>query len=334
MWLALAVGALACGKKDGTTQTGSGSTTPGPGSDTRTAEPSAPPPPPTVKTGKGDCKTDYAPKPKLDPNPMCKITGGTFELANGTSNLTVKLSPYFIDQFEVTNAQVAYYLDATKAEACSGAKEGKAPCFKVGSGSESDVKNGIVVLKRPDGSYGVVPGFETLPYDDVSRQGAKEYCAWVGKALPTNAQWEFAARHDPATNKDYLYPWGDQFDGMRARCLREYCPKAPGSQSDPSDTKPAPVGSYDGSGDLGDGRSPWGVFDMAGNVSEVVADCWNSYEPCSGGVCTDPAPAPPFPDGRCEEVARGGGLNADKQLMTTYQGRAIGAGFRCARPGG
>jgi iron(II)-dependent oxidoreductase len=330
MWLALALGLLACGSKDGKTQTGSGSTTPG--SAATTKEPTTPPPPPTIKTGKGDCKTDHAPTPKLDPNPMCKIDGGTIELVSGTNKMTVKLSPYFIDQFEVTNAQVAHYLNATKAEDCAGAKQGTEPCFRIGAGTEADVGNARFVMKRPDGSYGVVPGFEKLPYNDVTRQGATEYCAWAGKTLPTEPQWEFAARHDPATNKTYVYPWGDQFDGKRARCIRDICPLTPGSDPKLADNRPAPVGSFDGTGEYGDGRSPWGVFDMAGNVAEVVADCLASYKACDGGACTDPPPHPTRENGTCEEIARGGGINGERQLMASERGRVIGAGFRCAKP--
>jgi formylglycine-generating enzyme required for sulfatase activity len=324
-WLVLPLVLCACGKKDGKTHDGSGSAP--------VAVPSTPPPPPTIKSGKGDCKTDYAPRPQLDPNPMCKVDGGTIELVDFKDKMTVKLSPYFIDQFEVTNAQVAYYLNATKAEDCSGPKTGKHPCFGLGDGtSGTDVANARFVAKDKDGKYIVAAGFERLPFNNVSRQGAMEYCAWAGKVLPTESQWEFAARHDSATNKDYLYPWGDQFDGKRARCIRDFCPVAvpKDANNQPADNRPAPVGTFDGTGEAGDGRSPWGVFDMAGNVAEVVADCGATYKPCNGGVCNDPPPQPPS-GGTCEEVARGGGINGERQLQATDRGRVIGAGFRCAR---
>ncbi|MEO8842639.1 MAG: hypothetical protein ABI704_13780, partial [Kofleriaceae bacterium] len=77
-------------------------------------DPTEPPPPPVVKPGgKGDCKTDYAPSPKRDPSPMCKIDGGTFTMGDDNERMAAKVSPYYIDQFEVTAAQVAYYLNAT-----------------------------------------------------------------------------------------------------------------------------------------------------------------------------------------------------------------------------
>ena len=113
-WLALAV--LACGSKEGKPQLGSGSA-PVPTPDAAPVK-LPPPPPPTVKTGKGDCKIEYAPKPDRDPNPMCKIDGGTFDFGDPPHAIAVKLSPYFIDQFEVTNEQVAYYLEVTKVDDC------------------------------------------------------------------------------------------------------------------------------------------------------------------------------------------------------------------------
>jgi formylglycine-generating enzyme required for sulfatase activity len=89
-------------------------------------DPKAPPPPPTVvKQTKGDCKTDYAPRPARDPNPMCKVEGGTFVMGDDkdeSPNLkpahAVKVAPFYIDEFEVTVAQVAFYLNTVKNNDC------------------------------------------------------------------------------------------------------------------------------------------------------------------------------------------------------------------------
>src|SRR3990170_6696392 len=92
-----------------------------------TAEPKVPPPPPTVKpAGKGDCRTEYAPRPKRDPNPMCRVRGGNFQMGSpeGESDpdehpqhpVTVK--DFYLDQFEVTWAQVAHFLNARGGNAC------------------------------------------------------------------------------------------------------------------------------------------------------------------------------------------------------------------------
>lgn len=330
LWIVVAL--AACGKKSDT-NAGAGSGGAVQNGPAGADEPKTPPPPPTIKQGKGDCKTEYAPRPTRDPNPMCKVDGGTLEMVDFKDKMTVKLSPYLIDQFEVTNAQVAHYLNATKAENCSAPNTERDPCFRLGRGDDnSDIRNGRFIHKRPDGTYSVIAGFERVAFNRASRQGAMEYCAWAGKALPTEPQWEFAARRDPATNQDYLYPWGNEFDGRRARCVTELCPLTPGDENDQSrSNRPAPVGSFDGTGEFGDGRSPWGLFDMAGNVDEVVADCGYAYKACNGGSCVDPPPHPPL-EGRCEVITRGGGIQAERQLRTVNRGSPMGAGFRCAKP--
>lgn len=326
LWIALLL--LGCGKSKGTApQTnGSGSAvTPTVSDAARPAidddEPKAPPPPPTTRPGsKGDCKTEYAPKPNRDPNPMCKIDGGTLEMVDGTDKMTVKLSPYYIDQFEVTNAQVAHYLNSAHSP-CLNDPSVK-HCFHVDDGSESAIANARFVVRKPDGTFGVVPGYESRPFDDATKDAAAEYCAWVGKQLPTEPQWEFAARHDPASGKDFIYPWGDDFVGTLARCIEENCPNLGGAKAT---NQPAPVGSYP------EGQSPWGVFDMAGNVREHVADCSYAYRPCASGPCIDPPPHGPR-NGRCEDLLRGGGAEGSRQLRAINRGYTMPTGgIRCAR---
>lgn len=331
LWIAVVL--IGCGKKADAPKKQDGSGAAGSQVGANAGEPTTPPPPPTIKPGKGDCKTDYAPRPKRDPNPMCKIAGGTIHMVDFKDETTVQLSPYFLDQFEVTNAQVAHYLNATKADTCVEPSTTKTPCLRIGTGSDADQANAVLVAKKPDGTYAAVPGAEQLPFNQASRQGALDYCAWAGKTLPTEPQWELAARRDPETGQDLVYPWGDTFDGTRARCSTDVCPKAPPRDPEvsPADNRPAPVGLYDGTNGFGDGRSPWGVFDMAGNVDEIVADCRTAYTPCPGGTCVDPAPASARAS-RCEPIARGGGLGGERQLQTTTRGRPGMAGFRCARP--
>jgi formylglycine-generating enzyme required for sulfatase activity len=257
---------------------------------------------------------------------MCKIDGGTLEMVDGTDKMTVKLSPYYIDQFEVTNAQIAHYLNATRALKCRDASVA-APCFQAETDEALARNHSRFIVQKPDGSFTTVSGFETVPYDGATRQGAAEYCAWVGKSLPTEPQWEFAARHDPKSGKDFLYPWGDTFDGKRARCAREHCPEAPGLGPDEiNQSRPAPVGSYAA------GQSPWGLFDVAGNTDEHVADCLYAYRACNGGACVDPAPHGPE-RGKCETVTRGGHTQGPRQLATSNRQQSDPdkrAGIRCA----
>lgn len=104
------------------------------------------------------------------------------------------------------------------------------------------------------------------------------YCAWVGKQVPTSAQWEYAAGHDPETGRDLAYPWGDQWLPRRAACQADGCtPKQPRLDGD------LPVGSFDGTRGNGDASSPWGVHDMAGGASELVFDCDDPNTTCMPG---------------------------------------------------
>ncbi|MEO7730902.1 MAG: SUMF1/EgtB/PvdO family nonheme iron enzyme [Kofleriaceae bacterium] len=316
-WLGVALAVVACGKhSDGDRkQGGSGSAV----SERDKGEPKVAAPPPLVKgSDKGDCKTTYAPRPTRDPNAMCKVAGGTFAMGEQGSGRTVKLSPYYVDQFEVTNAQVLHYLRATGADdSCpQGITTMQQSCFLVSNSSP--------IRKQSDGSYALKAGTEHHPFNLASVDGARQYCAWAGKSLPTEPQWEFAARHDPAANRDLLYPWGDVFDGTRANCFQNDCPGQPQEVID--------IGTYDGAHGHGNGRSPWGLYEMAGNAAEFVADCVSEPVPCQG-PCVDPPPATAKAGQECGYVTRGGGVDPRDALLTSARDKGMShGGFRCARP--
>ena len=296
-------------------------------------EPTVPPPPPTVKaSSKGDCKVEYAPRPKRDPNPVCKIAGGTFKMgsadpkaaANEKPVRNVTLSPYFIDQFEVTNAQVAHFLNAVGNQ-CESGRHGV--CFIT-----SNTMHGAPLIED-HGKFRLLPGFETQPVATATAQGAERYCAWVGKRLPTEAEWEFAARHDPKTNKDYRWPWGDKFMPKRAACDEPVCKD--GFEyvfKKESTSDQAPVGTFDGTHGFGDGSSPWGVHDMAGNVSEIMADVADvsesPYLDC--GSCIDPLMLKI--GNYAFHVTRGSSGTVTYDAGSTARGGGTGVieGFRCA----
>ena len=138
----------------------------------------------------------------------------------------VRLPTYFIDRYEVTNAAYQKYLDATQA--------------------------------RPPRTWtnGVLPpGRERYPVTDINWYEADAYCRWAKKRLPTEAEWEKAARGVDARE----YPWGNEWDGKKA------------NTGEAGVGGIAPVGSFPG------GRSPYGVEDMAGNVWEWPADWYQPY---------------------------------------------------------
>ncbi|MCD6552686.1 MAG: formylglycine-generating enzyme family protein [Chloroflexi bacterium] len=195
----------------------------------------------------------------------------------------VDLPAFEIDLFEVTNAQFAAFVEAT--------------------GYQTDAEKGGEAGWR--GFY--TEGKDNHPVVKVSWNDAVAYCKWVGKRLPTEAEWEKAARGTDGR----IYPWGNEWDPAR---LNSY-------QSGYRGT--TPVGSF------ADGVSPYGVFDMAGNVWEWTAD-W--YLPYPGSNYQDPY------FGKENKVTRGGGwFEEPPQVRTSNRNctSPIAAnddlGFRCAR---
>lgn len=156
----------------------------------------------------------------------------------------------------------------------------------------------------------------------VTWHQAVVYCEWAQARLPSEAEWEYAARGADESR----YPWGDQFDGT----LLNYCdvncslPKRDETFDDGFATT-APVGSYPG------GASWIGALDMAGNVWEIVAD-WNG--PYSPEKQTNPL----GPESGGRRVARGGSWHASpdhvRSTLRTHMGPddfIDHAGFRCVQ---
>ena len=137
---------------------------------------------------------------------------------------TVYLDAFWIDQTEVTNAQ---YEVCVESGTCRAATE-----CSLGEPTYAD------------------PSKTDHPVVCVSWQDAVDYCGWAGKRLPTEAEWEKAARGTDGR----IYPWGNEWDPDRATTQER------GSRG----TKP--VGSYP------TGASPYGALDMVGNAWEWVAD--------------------------------------------------------------
>jgi formylglycine-generating enzyme required for sulfatase activity len=157
-----------------------------------------------------------------------------------TPQHTVYLDAFWIDQTEVTNRQYAL---CVSANACPAPTE---------TGSSSS-----------DAYYADLL-FSNYPVIYVSWEDARAYCLWVGRRLPTEAEWEKAARGPDG----WIYPWGNESgSGSLANLCDSQCTETD-QESDIDDgyADTAPVGSYP------DGASFYGTWDMAGNVWEWVAD--------------------------------------------------------------
>ena len=194
---------------------------------------------------------------------------------------TVTLDAYWIDRTVVNNAQ---YRRCLEAGAC----------------------------REPTGWGDDRYNADNQPAVGLSWDDAVAYCAWAGARLPTEAQWEKAARGTDGR----LYPWG----GAPPTCDLANYKGCVG--------RPAPVGSYPA------GASPYGALDMAGNVWEWAAD-W--YE--SGYYIRAPVENPPGPGSGAWRVLRGGAwYDEPGRLRTAGRGwyeprpQSINVGFRCAVP--
>jgi len=156
---------------------------------------------------------------------------------------TVALDGFWIDRTEVTNGQYQRCADAGHC----------LPPVETGSYTR-------------EWYYGN-PAYDDYPVVWVTQAQAADYCAWAGGLLPTEAEWEYAARGPEGR----LFPWGDEFDGTRLNYCDASC--ATGIKDETVNdgyAETAPVGSFPS------GISWCGALDMAGNVREWVAD-WFAY---------------------------------------------------------
>jgi formylglycine-generating enzyme required for sulfatase activity len=216
----------------------------------------------------------------------------------------VALDGFWIDRTEVTNAQFAAFLN----------EEGNQ---EEGDVTWLDLESDRCLIERADGEFRPKGGYADHPVIEVSWYGAAAYCKWAGVQLPTEAQWEYAARGpEPALSGvegGRVFPWGDEVDGTRLNYCDANCERDHADESfDDGYARTAPVGSYP------DGASWAGALDLAGNVWEWGADWYGDYP---SGRQENPS-GPSTGDYR---VVRGGGWN-----ISWYSVRAADRGY--ARP--
>ncbi|MCJ7622410.1 MAG: formylglycine-generating enzyme family protein, partial [Anaerolineaceae bacterium] len=241
-----------------------------------------------------------------DDMPVLYVPGGTFQMGSsendpdaGTDEFpqhTVTRDSFWIDQTEVTNAQ--YNL-----------------CVDFG------------VCRKSHYAGNAAYNEDDHPIVGIAWQDAVDYCTWAGGRLPTESEWEYAAKGEDG----FIYPWGNVFDGNLVNSCDENCSESWADESiDDGYKENAPAGSFPG------GASWVGALDMAGNVWEWTWDWCEAYS-------SDPQINPGGPDnGSCKIIRCGAWASPPAGIRTTY--RIIGSaeiapgirhpniGFRCIVP--
>jgi serine/threonine-protein kinase len=281
-------------------------------------------PTPTPTMGLGIGSTKVSPK---DGMILVYIPAGKFLMgsdnnddtaaADGKPQHTVSLDAFWIDQIEITNAMFAQFVQATSYKT-DAEKDGWA---YISSGGSWPKTNGAD-WRHPNGPESNLNGLENYPVVLVSWNDAQAYCTWAERRLPTEAEWEYAARGGLDGKP---YPWGDTFYGAAANFCDANCVMDWKSTNDNDGyTNTSPVGNYAPNG--------YRLYDMAGNVNEWVKDWYDkSY------YSSSPAENPQGPTSGESRVLRGGswivsayGLRVFSRGSDAPSNRNDLNGFRCS----
>jgi len=232
----------------------------------------------------------------------------------------VRLDAFWIDRTEVTVAKFRAFAQATGYQTLA-ETEGWGTTWVASSSALGNVDGAN--WRHPEG-----PGSTTVdgqPVVQLNYTDAQAYCAWVGGRVPTEAEWEKAARGPGGE----IYPWGNAWDGSRLNYCDALCPVSPrDSAYDDGSGGLAPVGSYP------DGASPYGALDMMGNAWEWVQDWYDtdyygqsSYENPTGTSARE------------NRLLRGGAWSTvGQKTRCAFRGRvkpnyrSSGSGVRCVVP--
>jgi formylglycine-generating enzyme required for sulfatase activity len=234
----------------------------------------------------------------------------------------VALYAFYLDVYEVTNKLYEKFVKATGYQTTA-EKEGKAKAWVEGEGLQ--VVKGANWRQPEGGETSTVPNRMDHPVVSVSWKDADAYCRWADKRLPTEAEWEYAARAGTQTRSW----WGN--GSPSARRLGNFADESARrlvggiiAGYDDGFIRTAPVGSFE--------RNPWGLYDMMGNVGEWTDDWYG------GGYARVPERNPKGPQSGQFKVIRGGSWangrlrirSANRDWDTpTYRYDSIG--FRCAQ---
>lgn len=242
------------------------------------------------------------------PADAVRIEGGTFRIGDdgGPDDErpahAVELASFAIGRLPVTNAEFAAFLNA------------------IGTRNERgenlfDADDGDARIHKTGGRFVADAGFENHPVVEASWPGARDYCRWRGGRLPTEAEWERAARGVHGRP----FPWGiAEPNATRARFAASW-------------NATAPVGIH------AKGATPEGVLDMAGNVHQWTSSLYKPYPYRADDGREDPI-------AKGERVTRGGAHDSPaRELRSAWRGKGVSRapqaghhniGFRCAWPAG
>jgi formylglycine-generating enzyme required for sulfatase activity len=272
---------------------------------------------------------------KACPAGMLLIPGGEYFMGSEEKDALdtekpphrVKLTAYCIDELEMT---VAQYKECSDRGACR--RAGKENVWPGINDVQRKIYDPLCNISDPEGKA-------KHPINCVDWDQAREACETRGARLPTEAEWEFAARGPDGR----VYPWGD--DAPNATLLNacgKECVAWQKKHRDPDNTpalmydqddgfpNTAPVGSFPA------GKSRYGLQDVVGNVWEWVADYYADYDK---GTATSTVTDPKGPSAGTDRVIRGGAWNGAQpswvrpsfRFHVVPTARSYGFGFRCAK---
>jgi len=256
-----------------------------------------------------------------DASEMLLIPAGEFIRGSDDSSanqnerpaMKVMLGPYYVDKFEITNEQFKKFVEANKyvTEA-----ESAGYGWVYSDGILNQVKGAC--WKDPNGDGKGITDLLSHPVVQVSLKDAEIYAKWAKKRLLTEAEWEKAARSD----KELTFPWGNEWRDMA-------------SNTSEAVHTTTPVGAYQ------QDKSPYGCYDIAGNVAEWCADYYDPMYYQSRITDNPKGPA----SGDCRLIRGGswissatevrltirkGGFSPTQKSRTTSQFWTNYLGFRCA----
>lgn len=292
---------------------------------------------------------------------MVFIQGGAFKMGSNSFKDAqpihdVVVSSFYMDEHEVTNVQFAAFVKATGyvtlAERAIDPKEfpGADPAMLVpGSAVFTPVSEATSLSdhlqwwsyvpganwKKPEGPNSTIKGREDHPVTQLAYQDAEAYAKWVGKRLPTEAEWEYAAKAGKHVNETYY--WGTEKKESGKWLANIYQGDFPreNSREDGFETT-SPVKSFP--------SNAWGLYDLEGNVWEWCSDYYKADYYATSPKADPKGPAEsydPQEPGMIKRVQRGGSFLCNDQYCERYKAGSRGkgevnsptnnVGFRCVQ---